>query len=502
MSRVSVIGSGFSGLSAACYAAADGNTVTIFEKNETLGGRARSFTEQGFTFDMGPSWYWMPDVFEIFFADFGKSISDYYELVQLSPSFRLFFRDGNALDVPSDLDGLYRLFESIETGGATKLKAFLAEGELKYNIAMKSLIYKPASSWMEYATPEVISGALKTHIFKSMRTYVSSFFKDDRLKMLMEFPVIFLGAMPDKIPALYSLMNYAAFSMGTWYPKGGMIKIVDGMQELAKSLGVDIRTGSAVEKIRVINKIATGLNISNKLYQSDVIIASADYHHVEQKLLDEENRNYKAAYWDKKTMAPSCLIFFVGVNKKIKNLLHHNLFFDTDFNKHAAQIYTTPQWPDEPLFYVCCPSKTDDTVSPAGMENLFILIPIAAGLSDDVLNHEKYFDIVIARLEKLCEDSIRDHIIYKKSYCVNDFKSDYNAYKGNAYGLANTLAQTAVFKPAILNKNVCNLFYSGQLTVPGPGVPPSIISGKIAAQQAIKYLSKQHKKINSESIIR
>ncbi len=490
MPQISIIGSGFSGLSAACYAAKAGYDVTVFEKNSAIGGRARSFSEDGFTFDMGPSWYWMPDVFEKFFADFGKKPSDYYELVKLSPSFQIFFNEGAPLVVPSELNDLYTLFESIEKGSAARLRDFMAEGELKYKVAMKSLIYKPSNSWAEFASVEVISAALKTDIFRSMGAYTRSFFKDPRLISLMEFPVIFLGAMPDKIPALYSLMNYSAYTMGTWYPMRGMFQIIKAMEELARSLGVKFQTGVPVEKIVVLEKKVTGLLLNQKLYKTDLVIASADYHHVEQHLLDEPSRNFKADYWDKKIMAPSSLIFFIGVNKKIKNLLHHNLLFDTDFNKHASQIYKTPQWPDEPLFYVSCPTKTDDTVAPDGMENLFILIPLAAGLKDEPALHESYFQKVINRLEKLCNDSIAGHVVYKKSYCLNDFQQDYNAYKGNAYGLANTLGQTAVFKPGIRNKKVKNLFYAGQLTVPGPGVPPALISGKIAANEAIKHLTK------------
>ena len=489
MARVNIIGSGFSGLSAACYAAKAGYDVSVFEKNEHIGGRARSFREQGFLFDMGPSWYWMPDIFENFFADFGKRPSDYYELVKLSPSFQIFFKDKEPMVVPAEMDDLYILFERIEPGGADQLKRFLKEGELKYNVAMKSLIYKPALSWREYASFDVIKGAIRTRIFQSMSAHVRSFFKDERLISLMEFPVIFLGAMPDKIPALYSLMNYSAFSMGTWYPMGGMCKITESMHALASSLGVKFHTGTPIDRINVLNKKIVSLSSKSGSHPTDIVIASADYHHVEKNLLKEEYRNYTEDYWNKKIMAPSSLIFYLGVNKKIKKLKHHNLFFDTDFKRHASQIYDTPQWPDEPLFYVCCPSKTDDSVAPMGMENIFILIPLAAGLRDNRELHEEYFLKVMTRLEKVCEDSVRDHIIFKKSYCINDFINDYNAFKGNAYGLANTLNQTAIFKPSIKNKHVDNLFYTGQLTVPGPGVPPAIISGKIVANEVDKYLS-------------
>lgn len=491
MSQITVIGSGFSGLSAACYSAADGYNVTVLEKNTMLGGRARFFYEQGFTFEMGPSWYWMPDVFEKFFNRFGKSASDYYDLVKLDPGFQILFGDNDTLRVPASLEELYVTFESIEKGSAEKLKKFLAEAKLKYSIGMEQLVYKPALSWMEYANYDVLSGVAKTHIFKSIRSYVRSFFKDERLIALMEFPSLFLGAMPDQIPALYSLMNYSALSQGTWYPKGGMYKVVSAMQQTASSLGVSFLSSCDVTKIGVHKDRAFELYTSMGNITTDAVIASADYHHVEKNMLDEEYRNYTEKYWDKRTLAPSCLLFFVGVNKKIKKLIHHNLFFDTDFEKHSKEIYENPQWPSNPLFYVCAPSKTDPSVAPEGYENLFILVPVAPGLKDTESVRNSYFDLLIKRIENLCGDAFSENIIYKKSYCINDFEKDYNAYKGNAYGLANTLRQTAILKPSIQNKKVENLFYTGQLTVPGPGVPPALISGQIASTLANNYLKNE-----------
>lgn len=488
MSRISVIGSGFAGLSAACFMAKAGHDVTVFEKNDTIGGRARAFSDSGFTFDMGPSWYWMPDIFENFFAQFGKTPADYYNLVQLDPGFQMIFGTSETLKIPASIDELRKEFETIEPGSGDKLDKFLGEAKYKYEVGMLKMVYKPSFSWLEFASVEVVTGAARLQMFKSMRSHVRAYFKDPRLVALMEFPVLFLGAMAQDIPALYSMMNYAALSMGTWYPMGGMVEIINAMQKLGSELGVKYATGSNIKKIAVRNNTAASLHTNAEILSADAIIATGDYHHIEQQLLDPEYRNYDEAYWDKKTFAPSSLIFYLGVNKKIKKLIHHNLFFDTSLDEHAAEIYDHPQWPSKPLFYVCCPSKTDPSVAPAGMENLFILMPLAPGLEDTQELREKYYDIIMDRMEHLCGDSIREHIIYKRNYCINDFVSDYNAYKGNAYGLANTLRQTAVLKPSLRNKKVKNLFYAGQLTVPGPGVPPSLISGQLAAEQLIKYL--------------
>ena len=490
MAKISIIGSGFSGLAASCFAAKEGHQVTVFEKNNTVGGRARVYSEEGFTFDMGPSWYWMPDVFENFFGAFGKSASDYYELKQLDPGFQIIFGREDVIEVPASMDELEQVFESIEAGSALALRKFLKEAEFKYQVGMKDLVYKPAFSWLEYANMDVVKGMLQSNLFSSVSSYVGKYFKDKRLVALMEFPVLFLGAMASKIPALYTMMNYSALVQGTFYPVGGMCRIVSGMQELAESLGVQFHTGLQVEQIEVSGGLVSGLRTNEGLFETEGLIAAADYHHVEQQLLDERYRNYDEKYWEKKTFAPSCLIYYVGVSKKLNRLLHHNLFFDADFNQHANDIYSTPQWPEKPLFYVCCPSKTDPGTAPEGMENIFILVPVAAGLKDDEQTREQYFKGIISRMESFCGEDFADQVVYKKTYAISDFTEDYNAYKGNAYGLANTLMQTAVLKPSLKNKQIKNMFYAGQLTVPGPGVPPALISGQVAANELAQYFKK------------
>ena len=488
--KISVIGGGFAGLSAACFLAKAGNEVTIFEKNDTIGGRARTFIAEGFTFDMGPSWYWMPDVMERFFGHFGKTPADYYRLVQLDPGFQVIFGKDEALSIPVDRGALDREFEVIEKGSAAQLELFLIEARFKYEVGMGKMVYKPSFSWLEFADYQVIRSATRLQLFQSVRTHVQRYFRDPRLVALMEFPSLFLGAMADKIPALYSMMNYAALSLGTWYPMGGMGEIIKAMEQVAKELGVTFTTDAEVSKINVDNNKAVSVQTTEGLFLTDGVIASGDYHHIEQKLLGKEYRNYDESYWDQRTLAPSSLIFYIGLNKKVEKLLHHNLCFDQSLDIHAAEIYEQPQWPSKPLFYVCCPSKTDEAVAPPGMENLFILMPLAAGINDTPVLREQYFRVIIKRLEHLCGEPLEEHVVYRKNYCINDFVNDYHAYKGNAYGLANTLRQTAVLKPSLKNKKINNLFYAGQLTVPGPGVPPSLISGQLAAEQLIKALKR------------
>jgi phytoene desaturase len=485
--QVVIIGAGFAGLSAACHLSKRGYSVKVLEKNDTPGGRARKFNAEGFMFDMGPSWYWMPDVFESFFAHFGKKPSDYYNLVRLDPSYRVYFGKDNYLDMSASMDEMVQMFERIEPGSGKKLLKFMEEAKYKYEVGINDLVHKPGRSLLELADMRIAKGMFNLHLLSSMKSYVRKYFKDERLIQLMEFPVLFLGAMPKDTPALYSLMNYADMSLGTWYPMGGMNKIVEGMVKVAEELGVEIITNSEVDRIVLDKKsVKEVITKDGRSYQADVLIGGADYHHVEQNLLPAEARKYSPKYWDSRKMAPGSLIYYVGVNKKLNGLLHHNLFFDESLDAHAVEIYENPKWPSKPLFYVCCTSKTDPEAAPEGMENLFILIPTATDLPEDEGVREHYFNVIMDRMEALTGQSIREHVVYNRSYAHREFIEDYHSFKGNAYGLANTLGQTANLKPSLKNNKLNNLYFTGQLTTPGPGVPPALISGEVVAKEIAK----------------
>ena len=477
-----VIGSGFSGMSVASFLAKSGWQVTVVEKHDHPGGRARKMEVQGFTFDMGPSWYWMPDVFERYFALFGKKVSDYYTLKRLDPSYRIYWPDDH-WDIPADYDALKALFEKYEAGAGAALDKVMEEAAYKYEVGINKLVFKPGQSWAEFADMDLVKGLFRLDVFTSVKKHFAKHFKHPKIRELLEFPVLFLGALPEDTPALYSLMNYADIKGGTWFPEGGMHKIAEGMHKLALELGVQFLFDRSVNKLDIIDGIIRSVELNNgQKMDADIIVSSADYHFTETKLLPEQYRSYSESYWNKRVMAPGCLLYYVGLKKKIPGLQHHSLFFDVPFGPHARDIYTTPGWPEEPLFYVSATSVTDATQAPQGAENLFFLIPVATGLEgDDEALRNKYFNQIVQRFEARLGTAIKNDIVYLRSFSISDFKQEYNAFKGNAYGLANTLMQTAILKPSCRSKKVKNLFYTGQLTVPGPGVPPSLISGEVVS---------------------
>ncbi|MGI9532799.1 phytoene desaturase family protein [Lutimonas sp.] len=477
--KIAVIGSGFASISAATYLAHAGYEVNVYEKNDQLGGRARQYVHEGFKFDMGPTWYWMPDVFERYFQDFNKKPSDYYQLERLGPAYRVYFDAHDYVDVSDKLEEIKETFEKIEPKASQSLDEFLAKAEQNYEVAIKKLVYKPGVSPLELVSKDTVLEI--PQFISTIHDVAKRKFKSERLRQIIEFPVLFLGAKPSMTPAFYSFMNYADLSLGTWYPKGGMKSVIDGMITLAEELGVRFHTKSNVSKILTNDKKEVyGMLLNNNEIPVSLLVSGADYAHTES-LLPLKNRMYSDAYWDKKVMAPSSLLFYVGLDKKVENVLHHTLFFDVPFDEHAAAIYDEPAWPEKPLFYASFPSITDSSVAPEGKEAAIFLIPLAPDLEDTEALREQYFEIIIDRLEKLTGQNIKQSIIFKESYCVQDFKDDYNSFKGNAYGMANTLLQTAFLRPKLKSKKIKNLFFTGQLTVPGPGVPPSLISGKLVA---------------------
>ena len=487
MKSVIVIGSGFAGLSAASFLAKEGYDVTVLEKNDQLGGRARSWKKDGFTFDMGPSWYWMPDVFERYFKELGSNVEAHYELVRLDPSYRVVFGPEDYEDQSPRMKELEEMFDKLDPGSGLRLRKFLKQAEYKYNVGIKDLVFRPGRSLTEFMDMRIAKGLFQLDMLKDMRKHVNEVSSHPKLKAILEFPVLFLGALPQNTPALYSLMNYADMTLGTWYPMKGMNEIIKGMIHVAKELGVKFRTSNEVTGFKYSGNTIVGVLTKSGSFLADIVVGGADYHHIDQHISAPEFREYTPEYWNKRKMAPSSLLFYLGIEGQVPNVLHHNLFFDHELDQHAHEIYTDPKWPTKPLFYASAPSKTDDSVAPKGCENMFLLMPTAPGMGGDTEEtREKYYNLMMDRLEKFTGSNIRNRVVVKRSFAFQDFQSDYNSFKGNAYGLANTLTQTAILKPRLKSKKVSNLYFAGQLTTPGPGVPPCLISGEVVSKEIVK----------------
>lgn len=513
-----VIGSGFSSLSAACYLSKDGYDVTVIEKNSQVGGRARIYEEKGYTFDMGPSWYWMPDVFEEFFGNFGKKVSDYYSLKRLDPSYRVVFGKDDFVDLSADVNQIFDLFESLEKGSSIKLRKLLEDGQKLYKLGIYDYTRRPSLKLSEFFDPKLIFEAVTNNIFASFGKEIDKNFSHPKLRYILKFPVLFLGADPYKTPYMYALMNFTDMVLGTWYPKDGMQSVAKGMQNLASQMGVKFlfdtnvigfdydkngkkdqviavnieqkkSSGSDKMKIDSVRTIGAKLENTASKIACQIVVSGADYEFTEQTLLDQKYRRYDAKYWDSRVLAPSSILFFIGIDTKLPNILHHTLLFDESLEQMMDETYNNIKWPEKPLMYLNIPSLTQKDTAPKDCSNLFVLIPVASGLEgDDEELIERYYKIVCKKIKKYSGVDIDQHIVVKKSYSHKNFVSDYNSFKGNAYGLANTLSQTAVFKPKIKAKNLSNFYYTGQLTAPGPGVPPSIISGQVVS----KLISKEH----------
>lgn len=484
--RAIVIGSGFAGLSASAHLSKAGYSVTVLEKNEMAGGRARVWKRDGFTFDMGPSWYMMVDIFEDFFKTFGTSTNKFFETKLLDPSYKIFYEDGTVLTVSSNLEENIQLFESIEKGAGEKLKKFLAEAKVKYEISKEEVLYKPFLSFKDFASFKLLKESSRLHVFQNLDSYIRSYFKNEKLVQILEYITLFLGSAPKHLPAVYTLMNYVDFGEHVWYPMGGMGKIISAMEQVAKNNGVEFIYNTEVKHIKIEDGIAKKVMTDSKTYEADIVISTADYPHTETNLLDIQYQTYPKSYWGKKIIAPSAFLLYLGLNTKLKNVEHHNYYFRNSWQEHFKYVFDTPNWEPNPSYYMCVPSVTDKTVAPKGCENVFLLVPSAVGLDDSDKIRKSYRDDMLKHLEELIGQNITKHIVVERIYTMRDYAKDYNAYKGTALGMALNLSQTAVFRPKIKSNKVKNLYYAGQYTHPGCGMAPCIIAGKLVADQIQK----------------
>jgi phytoene desaturase len=484
---VTVVGGGFGGLSVACYLADRGADVRVVEKNEQLGGRASRLYEDGFRFDMGPSWYLMPDVFERFFDAFDRSPGDYYDLERLDPHYRILFKDGDRVDVPADRERTKEVFESYEEGAGEALDAYLEEAEYTYEVGMEQFVYRDRSQFRDFLDPSLARYAHGLSLVGTMQDHVENYFDHPKLQQIVQYTLVFLGGSPTNTPALYNLMSHVDFNLGVYYPEDGIGGVVDAFVDLGRELGVEYYTDHPVTEIKGRLggfKVDTGRGD----VLADVVVSNADYPHTERDLLAPEKRGFDREYWESRTYAPSAFLLYLGVEGDVEPLAHHTLVLPTDWQRHFDTIFEDPQWPDDPAYYLCVPSETDDEVAPEGHSNLFALVPIAPGLEDDPETRERFRDLVLADVADNTGVDLRNRIVVEETFTVSEFAERYNSYRGTALGLAHTLSQTAPLRPPHRSKRVDGLYFAGSYTTPGIGVPMCVISGEVTADMITEDL--------------
>lgn len=484
--RAIVIGAGFSGLATAALLAHDGWSVTVLEKNATVGGRARVLKKQGFTFDMGPSWYLMPEVFERFFSIFGKKTSDFYQLKRLSPSYRVAFADGENLDVTNSTKDTQNWMEKLEPGAGKRFSDFLAVMKKTYQLSTERLVYLDVFSWRDWLNWTHFSTVVKLSMaypfWQSWDSFVARFFKHLKIHQLLTFPAVFLGGSPFNTPALYSILSWADFGKGVWYPVGGMGKIVEALVAIAESQGVTIKTKAEVNTIVVKNGRVTGVRVGKLFLPAEVVVGASDLATLETKLLSPQHQTYPEAFWRKQTMGISAVLLYLGIKKRLKNVLHHTLYFSEKWHENFAAIFKHRQLPTNPSWYASVRSISDRSIVPAGAEELFVLVPIAARTDYSGAELKALADGVISHVEQTFGQTFSSDIVVKQLYTPSHFAADYGAYQGTALGIAHTLRQSLWGRPRGKSRKVAGLYYAGQYTNPGVGVPMALISGQIAAR--------------------
>lgn len=480
--RVVIIGAGFGGLALAALLAKDGYDVRVLEKNDEVGGRAMVYREGGHTFDMGPSWYLMPDVFETFFGLLGADSAALFNLVRLDPSYRISFGPDDNLDIMADLEANVALFERLEPGAGARLRDYLATAEHEYDIAVNEFLYRNYLTVLDFFNKRTMLEGRKLHVFENLARYTRRYFASERLRKVLSYSMVFLGGSPSNTPALYSMLSHVDFSLGVWYPMGGMGVVAQALRGLAEGFGAQVHLGQEVSDIAVQDGKAAGVRVGDQLVPADYVVANADYPHVELSLLAPSTRSYSERYWRSRTLAPSAFMLYLGFNRRLPGLLHHTLSFEYDWEEHFNSIFARPSWPSRPSYYLSCPSKTDPAVAPPGGETVVMLVPVAAGLDDNDEVREQYTGQMLDYLEHLLGEELRSSLTVCTPFSQRDFTAVFNAYRGTALGLSHTLRQTAIFRPRHRSRRVANLFYAGQYTHPGIGMPMVLIAATLVSQ--------------------
>ncbi|CAI48193.1 phytoene dehydrogenase (phytoene desaturase) [Natronomonas pharaonis DSM 2160] len=475
-----VVGGGFGGLAAACHLAADGAEVRLLEQHDRLGGVAGRIETDGFRIDTGPSWYLMPGAFERFFGHFDREPSAFYDLERLDPHYRVFWKDGDRVDVPDDPEAVAELFERYEPGAGNAFRAYLDSAEHAYEVGVDEFVYEDRSRVRDCLDPRLLRAVRGLTLLSSMDEYVADYFENPKLRQLVQYTLVFLGGAPHNTPAIYTLMSHVDFNLGVYHPTGGIASVVDGVAELARDLGVDIETGTPVSGLDPADNAIT-VSTDAGTHRADTVVANAAPAHVDRDLLPDGVAEYGDDYWSDRTYAPSAFMLYLGVEGDVEPLYHHTLVLPTDWDDHFRQIFETPAWPDDPAYYINVPSSTDPTMAPDGHEAVVVLVPIAPGLDDGPAVRETFREQVLNDIATHTGVDLRDRIVLERTACVSEFGQRFGAPQGTALGLAHTLSQTGPLRPSIRSSVSDSLFYAGSYTSPGIGVPMCLTSGEHAA---------------------
>lgn len=483
MKSAIIIGAGIGGLATANLLAKAGYQVTVYEKNAQPGGRAGTMKLDGFTFDTGPSWYLMPEVFQHYFELFGKSVRQELDLVRLTPAYKVFFEDAEPITITSDSEQDSATFEAIEPGAGKKLINYVANGNSIYQLSLKHFLYTNFTSYRDLVRWDILRHSIRMArlAFTPIHSYVRRYVRDARLQQILEYPMVFLGSSPFSAPAIYSLMSALDFREGVYYPRGGVYTIIERLVALGTELGVTYHYSTPVKRITTDGMHATGVILENgSQLTADVVISNADLHFTETQLLSANEQTYPPSYWQAQEPGPSALLMYLGVKDSVPELEHHNLFFVADWEQNFRSIFDEKTIPASASLYICKPSATDSTVAPKGSENLFVLVPLPAGIEvdDSEANNiaDSYLDIIEKQLQI---PDFKKRITVKKVFSPSDFGSTYNAWQNSALGPSHILRQSALFRTQNQSKKIKNLYYVGGFTVPGIGLPMCLIGAEL-----------------------
>lgn len=490
MKRVVIIGAGMGGLATALRLAYQGFAVNVLEKQSRPGGRSNILEENGFRVDTGPTILVMKNALKDTYSAIGQDINRRLNLVQIDPNYRIYYHDGTHLDLSSDMARVAQEVEKIQPGSAEHLFRFIGESAKKYELGM-DFVDRNYEHITDLANPTALVRLLQTRAYQNLYHQVSDFFQNDKLSKAFSFHSMFLGLSPFDAQAMYSLITYADLALGMWYPMGGIYRIVEDMLELAADLGVVIRTNAAVARICIHDGRVTGVSLeSGEEIQADLVISNADLPYTYRKLIDSQ---YRKRYSDQRLnqMSYSCsgFILFLGIDKRYTHLKHQALYFSEDYKANLDAIFKTKTIPEEPSFHLNVPTVTDPSLAPPGHSLLYILAPmpnLESNIDWDAAA-PNVRDKLLLQLDRIVDPDLRKHIVWERQYRPTDWLKDVNAEYGTAFGsLSHGFFQSSYFRPHNKAYEISGLYFVGQSTYPGIGLPMVQISAKLVTERILQ----------------